>query len=83
MESCTNCILTNSIIANALCASGFVWVSQGGYIGSNLIVNNGDHNSHLMWADGITCLGCDGVDIAGNIFIGNSDIDFIMVGNEV
>lgn len=65
-------------MANALCASGFIWVGNSCTIHGNTIVNNGDHFSSLMWADGITCLGCDDTEISSNEFAGNSDIDLIL-----
>jgi hypothetical protein len=45
---------------------------------SNQILNNGDHFSQNMWADGITCLLCDHAVVKNNLFAENSDIDFIM-----
>lgn len=78
VDDCFNCSLTNSISANALCASGLIWVATGSLIENNYITANGDHEEHLMWADGITCLRCDEAVVRGNTFVGNTDIDFIM-----
>ena len=77
-EVCTQCSVTNSVLANALCASGFVFTGDYLHFENNTVQNNGDHNEHLMWADGLTCLTCDHAYIVGNSFIGNSDVDLIM-----
>jgi len=77
-NNCENCKFTNSISANALCASGFVWTGAKGVISNNTVVDNGDHLTQMMWADGLTCLICDGATISGNTFIGNTDIDLIV-----
>jgi hypothetical protein len=77
-NNCDDCLFTNSISANALCASGFVWVGANGILQNNQITNNGDHIAQMMWADGITCLSCDGASITGNAFSGNTDIDLIL-----
>lgn len=68
------------MITSALCASGFIWVCQGGgcTIQNNHIWQNGDHVQQNMWADGITCLGCDDTVISSNYFAENSDIDLIL-----
>ncbi len=77
-DSCSGCSITNSIIANALCASGFIWIGDSCTFTNNQIINNGDHFTQNMWADGITCLGCDRTEISGNYFAENSDIDLIL-----
>jgi hypothetical protein len=77
-DGCSNCSLTNSVVANALCASGFIWVGDSCTITGNKVVNNGDHFTSQMWADGITCLGCDRTEISNNYFAENTDIDLIL-----
>ena len=73
-----NISLTNSIIANALCASGFVWISDGSLIADNEFIGNGDHFTFNMWSDGLTCLKCDNAIIRGNTFSDNTDVDLIL-----
>ena len=75
---CDGCTFANSVVANAVCASGFVFRGSNMTIQSNIFLDNGDQSSYLMWADGLTCLTCDYSRIIGNIFQGNSDIDLIL-----
>lgn len=78
MDECIDCIVANSVIANAVCASGFVLIGSHITIENTIFLNNGEHDEHYMWADGLTCLNCDYSTFTGNIFQGNSDIDLIL-----
>ncbi len=50
MEQCIRCTLANSIVANAVCASGFVLTGSDITVQNSIFLNNGEHNSYLMWA---------------------------------
>jgi len=81
-NGCEGCTVGNSVVANSLCASSFVWVGAGAKIYNNIFANNGEHNSNLMWSDGVTCLSCDSAQILNNVFVGNSDVDLILGGGK-
>src|SRR5262249_32009968 len=51
-------------------------------IEGNVFYQNGDHNTHNMWSDGLTLLRSNGAAVRNNRFVDNSDVDFICGGAE-
>jgi len=84
INQCTSCSFLNSISQNSVCGSGLVWNGPGAQIMNNYFQHNGDHFSTNLWSDGLTLLQADSNNrqtiVTGNIFIDNSDVDFICGG---
>jgi len=79
----SNVIFTNNVSEYAVCGSGFVSQDQGGahdIILGTTFAYNGVHNENMMWADGLTIHGMNNAQITNNVFIDNTDVDFILGG---
>ena len=71
---------TNSINKNALCGTGLETSGSNNKILNNLFIANGNHNSYLLWADGLTVHDCVNCIFEQNDFVDNTDVDFILGG---
>lgn len=71
---------TNSINKNALCGTGLETSGSNNMILNNLFIANGNHNSYLLWADGLTVHDCINCIFERNDFVDNTDVDFILGG---
>jgi hypothetical protein len=80
VATCAGCAFTFSVSQNALCATGLGWWGADGFIYKSTFRNNGKHQDELMWADGLTLLDADGIQVIKNIFADNSDVAFIAGG---
>ena len=74
--------IRDSVLRDAACYSAAVvdaGVARFRFTG-NAVLSNGTHDSHAMWADGLTVL--DGVDdvITGNLFRDNTDVQLVLGG---
>ena len=73
---------SNSVTMSAVCGTGFAFSGHNPQVLFNLVKDNGDHYTENMWSDGITMLvGADSIltgAVYGNMFVNNSDVDFIM-----
>ena len=79
-DNCNGCSFTRGMSARALCGSGWEWTGDNAVIERGVFFQNGDHNTKMMWADGLTLLSSNGAVVRGNRFVDNSDIDFISGG---
>ncbi|MBP9113432.1 MAG: hypothetical protein KBF88_11535, partial [Polyangiaceae bacterium] len=79
-DDCANCSFKRGMSARALCGTGWEWIGDNAVIEGNVFYQNGDHNTKLMWADGLTLLRSNGAKVLNNRFVDNSDIDFISGG---
>jgi len=79
---CSDCTMTNSVTANALCGTGceVSGVGSGVVLWRNMVAYNGVHNAQGMWADGVTVHDYAGSTFAENEFVDNTDVDFIFGG---
>jgi len=79
---CSNCTLTNSVSANALCGTGCEVSGAGSavIVWRNTVAYNGIHNAQGMWSDGVTVHDYASSTFAENEFIDNTDVDFIFGG---
>ncbi len=79
-DNCVSCSFKRGMSARALCGTGWEWSGDGATIEDNVFYGNGDHNTKMMWSDGLTLLGSNNATVRGNQFVDNSDIDFICGG---
>lgn len=79
-DNCSGCSFARGMSARALCGTGWEWTGNLATIERNVFYQNGDHNTNMMWSDGLTLLGSDGATVRANRFVDNSDIDFISGG---
>ena len=78
--SCESCSFTHSASVNALCGTALEWKGGQAVIEDSAFLDNGDHDTDLMWADGLTLLTSDGASVRRNTFADNTDIDLICGG---
>jgi len=71
---------TYNASVNTLCGTGMEWRADGATIMSNYFVDNGDHATTGLWADGLTIHEADDSTILGNTFFNNSDVALILGG---
>jgi hypothetical protein len=81
---CSDCSVTNCVTKNALCGTGceFTNTEARALFWRNIIANNGVHNQEGMWADGVTVHDHTNSTFTQNLFIDNTDVDFIFGGCE-
>jgi hypothetical protein len=80
IATCDDCTFTHSVSKNTLCGTALGWWGTGGLIAHNTFRDNGDHETNLMWADGLTLLAADETDVLDNRFVDNSDVALISGG---
>lgn len=76
--NCTNCSLTNSYSARALCGTAMEWNGTSAKIDNNTFLSNGQHEKALMWADGLTIHDASDSVITNNTIIDSSDVGLIL-----
>ncbi|MFH1811525.1 MAG: right-handed parallel beta-helix repeat-containing protein [Pseudomonadota bacterium] len=64
----------------ALCGTGMEWRGHAATLIGNLFEDNGDHDTHMMWSDGLTIHEANNSTVTGNLFRDNSDVDLILGG---
>lgn len=76
------CTVSNSVSHSALCGTGLE--VSGAFnkvvVWRNTIAGNGVHGAQGMWADGLTVHDYASSTFAENVFVDNTDIDFILGG---
>ncbi|MBK7857716.1 MAG: hypothetical protein IPJ65_03615 [Archangiaceae bacterium] len=77
---CTRCAFTHGGSARALCGTGWEWTGDHATIRDCVFRDNGQHTATNMWSDGLTLLQSNGATVTGNMFVDNSDVDFIFGG---
>lgn len=76
--NCPGCKFTNSYSARALCGTGMEWNGDSATINNNLFVSNGDHETRLLWADGLTIHNANDSVIVNNTIVDSTDVGLMM-----
>ncbi|MBI1748832.1 MAG: hypothetical protein HYR55_19935 [Acidobacteria bacterium] len=80
IHNCRACEVSYSVSKNALCGTGLEYSGHSANIRNNVFRDNGENAVRNMWSDGLTIHWSDSAVVMSNLFMDNSDIDFISGG---
>ena len=64
----------------ALCGTGMEWRGHNATLVGNLFEGNGDHDTQMMWSDGLTIHEANNSTVSNNLMRDNTDVDLILGG---